>query len=219
MGVYYNIVVISMKKLEFYNMFYLFLLASVVGWVLEGIWTYFQDGLLLNHSALVLGPFDIAYGICACFLTGALFKYKDCSYLKLFTISFIGGTILEYIMSWGMELVLGFSAWDYSNYFLNINGRVCLLFSTMWGILGVVWIKYIYPLFLKCFAKLKLEGNKKLVKVILIFLVFDLALTISAISRAHNFEKGMPPRNHYEQFLDKTFNKSYLQNMFNNMWE
>ena len=208
-----------MKKLNFYNMLYLFLTASIFGWIIEGLWTYFHDGLLINHSALVIGPFDIAYGICACFLTGILFKYKDTSYYKLFLISFIGGTILEYIMSWGMELFLGFSAWDYTNYFLNINGRVCLLFSLMWGVLGVVWIKLLYPLFLNIFNKLNLEGNKKLVNFILIFLIFDVTITINAISRAHSYDKGIPPKNHYEQFLDKTFNKDYLQNMFNNMWE
>ncbi len=208
-----------MKKLEFYNMFYIFIFASIVGWVLEGIWTFLADGLLLNHSALVIGPFDIAYGICACFLTTILYKFKDESSLKLFLISFVGGTILEYIMSFGMELFLGFSAWDYSAYFLNINGRVCLMFSLMWGVLGVAWIKIIYPFLVKLIAKLKLVGNKHLLNTLIIFFALDTLLTISAVIRAHNFEKGVPPQNHYEAFLDKTFDVKYLNNMFNNMWE
>ena len=208
-----------MKRIEFYNMFYIFIFASIVGWVLEGIWTFIADGVLLNHSALVIGPFDIAYGICACFLTTLLYKFRNESYFKLFMISFVGGTILEYIMSFGMELFLGFSAWDYSKYFLNINGRVCLMFSVMWGVLGVAWIKIIYPFLVKLIDKLKLVGNKWLLNSLVVFLLVDTLLTVSAVVRAHNFQEGIPPKNHYETFLDKTFNVKYLNNMFNNMWE
>ena len=35
--------------------------------------------------------------------------------------------------------------WDYSNAFLNINGRTCLYYAVCWGILSICLIKYINP--------------------------------------------------------------------------
>ena len=132
-----------MKKL--YELLYIFIISSICGYFIEFVWSLVTKGIFINHSAVVIGPFNFAYGICGVALTLLLYKYKDESYLKIFLLSFIGGSILEYIMSWGMELVLGFSAWDYSDQFLNINGRICLLFSIFWGLLGILWIKHVLP--------------------------------------------------------------------------
>ena len=109
-------------------------------------------------------------------------------------------------------------SWDYSDMFLNINGRVCLVMSCLWGLLGIVWIKWIYPPIEKLIRKIPEKLGHKLVVIISIFLVLDLALTISAGIRAKECAKGIPPHNAYERFLDKTFNEDYLYNMFNNHW-
>lgn len=207
-----------MKKLSFYNMFYIFILGSVFGWFIEGIYTLIKKGLLINHSALVIGPFNIVYGIGSLLFTIILYKYKDNSYIKLFIISFIFGTILEYILSLSMEFLVGFTAWDYSKKFLNINGRVALFYSICWGLLGIIWIKWCYPLVMKIIEKINYNFGKKLMIFLIIFLIFDTLLTFSAINRARDFDKGIKPANSYEKFLDNTFNSKYLKNMFNNRW-
>ncbi len=199
-------------------MFWLFILGSVFGWICEVLFSLLLHGEFINHSALVIGPFDICYGICACALTFLLYKYKDKGNTSLFFISFFLGSILEYIMSWGMQLVLGFSAWDYSGMFLNIHGRICFIMSCLWGILGIVWIKYVYPYLEKIIQKMPKNIGKKCMIFLLFFLLFDFALTVSAVIRAKECERGIAPSNIYEKFLDQTFNKSYLYNMFNNSW-
>lgn len=207
-----------MKKNSFYNLFYIFILGSIFGWAIEGIYTLVKKGLLINHSALVIGPFNIVYGIAAVLLTLLLVKYADKSYIKLFILSFIFGTFLEYILSFSMEMLLGFTAWDYSNKFLNINGRVALFYSICWGFLGIVWLKFCYPFVMKLINKMKYDFGKKLMIFLIVFLIFDTILTFSAINRARNFDKGIEPVNSYERFLDSTFNSKYLKNMFNNRW-
>ncbi len=208
-----------MKKINWCNMFYLFIIASIAGWVIENSFNFIRTGVFVNPSALVIGPFDIAYGIGACFLTLILIEFKDKSYLKLFVIGFIGGSILEYIMSLGIELVLGFKIWDYSNYLFNINGRICLLFSIFWGILGIIWIKLLYPFINKMINKIPLNIKNTLALVLVVFLVLDELLTASAIYRAREHRKGIQPRNVYEEFLDNTFNDAYLKRMFSKKWE
>ena len=205
-------------KVGFYNMFWLFIFGSVIGWIFEVVFSLVVHGVFINHSALVIGPFNVCYGICVCALTFLLYRFKDKGNIYIFLITFFLGSVLEYIMSWGMELVLGFSAWDYSNMFLNINGRVCLVMSCLWGILGIVWIKNIYPIFEKIINKVSKDLGKKLLIILSIFLVLDLCLTVSAFIRAKRSEKGIEPSNSYEKFIDKTSNRDYLYNMFNNSW-
>lgn len=208
-----------MKKVSLYNLFYIFIIGSVCGWVIEFFWTLIKKGLIINHSAVVIGPFNMAYGLCAVVFTFFLYKFKDAPIWKIFIIGFVAGTILEYIMSWGMELILGFSAWDYSEKFLNINGRVALLYSVCWGLLSILWIKYLYPWIIKLIEKINPKVGKIIIICLSVFLLFDVLLTFSAIDRAHDADKGIPPHNSYEKFLDKTFNSKYLKNMFNNQWK
>ena len=208
-----------MKKLDLYNLFYIFIFSSIAGWVVEGLWSLIIHHTLINHSAVVIGPFDFAYGLAAICLTTFLIKLRDSHTFKIFIVSFIGGSIVEYIMSWGMELVLGFTAWDYTGMFLNINGRITLLFSIFWGLLGVLWIKVLYPLLEKIISKINRKTGEKIIFILGIFLICDIVLTFSAIARARDFDKGIKPKNTYEVILDKTFNTKYLKNMFNNFWE
>lgn len=203
---------------KFYYLFWIFMVGCVVGWAIEGVYSLVRYGGLINHSALVIGPFNAAYGFSACALSALLASYQDKGYFKIFFIGFLGGSILEYIMSWGMELILGFTAWDYSSKFLNINGRICFTYSLFWGILSIFWIKFIYPFLIKLIDRFDFELGKKIMIGFLIFLAIDLLLTFSAVSRARKWEQGIPPNNSYERFLDQTFNQKYLKNMYNNSW-
>lgn len=206
------------KGENLYNLFWIFIFGCVAGWVIEGIWTLVKKGLLINHTALVIGPFNIAYGLGAMLLTTFLYKYRKDNNLKLFIIGFLGGSIIEYIMSFGMELLLGFTAWDYSKKPFNINGRICLVYSIFWGILAIAWIKLLYPKVKKIIQKLDYNIGKKIAIFLIIFMTFDCLLTFSAIDRARENDAGIPPQNKYEEILDKTFNTEYLTNMFNNRW-
>lgn len=190
------------------------MVGCIVGWVIEVIFTFITQRTFINHSALVIGPFNVAYGLGASLLTILLYNFKDSGYKKIFVVGFLGGSILEYIMSWGMELVLGFTAWDYSNVPLNINGRICFLYSLFWGVLAILWVKIIYPWLIKIISKINKDIGKKLLLIISVFLIFDLGLTISAVWRAKEKEKGIEARNSYERFLDSTFDRDYLDNMF-----
>ena len=201
-----------------YNLFWIFIVGCVVGWFVEGVFSLIKWREFINHSAVVIGPFNMAYGLGALMLTALLYKFRDEKNIKIFLIGFIGGSILEYIMSWGMELVLGFTAWDYSRKPLNLNGRICVRYSFFWGLLGVVWIKYIYQFIAKLLEKMDKNLGKRLAIFLSIFLVFDIFLTGVAINRERNKEKGIEAKYKYEEVLDKTFNKEYLKNMYNDSW-
>lgn len=55
--------------------------------------------------------------------------------------------------------------------------------------------------------------------VLIVFLILDLGITMSAVNRAREKDRGILASSSYERFLDNTFNKEYLKNMFNNNWK
>ena len=57
---------------------------------------------------------------------------------------YIIGSVVEYLISFLVEIILSTQWWNYSNNILNINGRVCLIFSLMFGIIGLAFAEFIY---------------------------------------------------------------------------
>ena len=61
---------INVKKV--YYLFWIFVFGSIFGWFFEGIYTYIRKGVIINHSAVAIGPFNMAYGLAACVLSASL---------------------------------------------------------------------------------------------------------------------------------------------------
>lgn len=105
--------------------------------------------------------------------------------VKLFFASALLGTISEYTMSYLCEKIFHFKWWDYTGMALNINGRTCLYFSVMWGLLGIVLIKFVNPLLDKFFSFLKKKVDNRILKTALLlvigFLIFDASISAIAL--------------------------------------
>ena len=65
------------KKMSFYELFYIFIFGCVFGYVVEVLWSFYRHHIFINHTALVIGPFDIVYGISAMVLSLTLYKYRN----------------------------------------------------------------------------------------------------------------------------------------------
>lgn len=205
-------------KLSFHDLFYIFIFGCLTGYVIEGIWTFYRKGLLINHTALVIGPFNIVYGISAIVLTYFLHRIKNNKNYEIFIVSFLAGSVLEYVLSFSMEKLFNFVAWSYKTKPFNLNGRICLRYSIFWGLLGIIWIKVIYPKVKTLIDKIDREKSTKFMKYLLVFLVFDAFLTVGAIKRGQEYEKNIEPSNRLEEFYDEYFGVEYLNNMFNGRW-
>ena len=49
--------------------------------------------------------------------------------------------------------------WDYTDEFFNLNGRISILFSFIWGIAAILFINHIHPF-------IKKQLNKRIIKKI-----------------------------------------------------
>lgn len=203
-----------MKKINLRELFWIFMISCILGWAIEVLFAYVTMGTFQNRSSFIYGPIGGAYGFGSIVLTFSLYKFRNCSNLKVFYISFLVGTIWEYIMSFGMELFLGFSAWDYSWQFLNINGRVCLLYSIFWGFLGLFWIKLFYPFLIKIIDKIPKDFGDITMFSLIIFLIFDASITFLATNRLKERHNNIKPDGWLDVLLDKYYTDDYLKKVF-----
>ena len=133
------------RKTSIWRLLAYFIIYSFLGYVIETIFAIFNYGVWESRQSFLYGPFCCIYGLGAAIIILVL-RYR---FFKnnhtLFVGGFIVGSIVEYIVSFLGELILNVKWWDYSNRFLNINGRVCFLYSIFWGLLGVYLLRVINP--------------------------------------------------------------------------
>jgi uncharacterized membrane protein len=200
----------------FEKIVWIFLICCILGFIVETIWCFIRHGYIESRKSLVYGPFSVAYGMGGVILTLVLYKLKDSSLWKIFMVSFVAGTVTEYICSLGQEIIFGSVAWDYSDVPLNINGRVCLLYSLFWGVLGIVWIKLIYPLMSKMIEKAPISAGELLTWAFILFFVVDCFLSATAAIRMDKRDDGIVASNKYEVFLDSHFDDERMHKIYAN---
>ena len=124
-----------------FNLWTYFIIYSICGWILESVYRSFREKKIIN-TGFLNGPMCPIYGIGAIIMILFLGKFSK-NIIVLFLVSFIVLSIWEYIVGVYLEKTFKTKYWDYSDHKINIKGRVCLSNSICWGILGVLFIKYI----------------------------------------------------------------------------
>lgn len=153
----------------------LFYFCSILGYLYELVLTYFSSGKVFSHGILS-GPWLPIYGT-GSILIMLFYKYRKKPFL-IFVLSFFGSGILEYLCGLLLLHVFKMRLWDYTGYFLNIDGLVCFVSALCFGIGGLLITYLIYPFIKKIYERV----NKKILKVLLtvISLIFlgDIIATI-----------------------------------------
>lgn len=130
------------EGLCFKKLFFVFLVGSVIGTIYEellyGVQTWYATGSWewTVRRGVIYGPFNVIYGFGAVVMVYLLLRKKYTNWQIFLYASLLGG-IVEYVVSLLQEVFTHTTSWDYSNYFLNINGRTTVPFMVVWGILGL----------------------------------------------------------------------------------
>lgn len=204
------------RDFTFFQYVWIFIAGCYGGFLVETLWCLIKNGYIESRKSLVLGHLSVAYGMGAVLLTLILVRFQQAKLWKIFLIAFVSGTVTEYICSLGQEICFGTVAWDYSHLPLNINGRVCLLYSLFWGVLGVVWVKAVIPLMRKIFDRVHLPFEKVIIWAFIAFFVFDCALSASAALRMNERAQGIAASNKVEQFLDTYYPDDKMNQIYAN---
>lgn len=203
--------------MNLYKLALVFVIGSFVGVVVELLWCLLRHGYLESRNGVVWGPFSPLYGVGAVALSLALYRFRNRGPWLSFIGGFVIGTAVEYACSWFQETAFGSRSWDYSSMPFNLNGRVCLLYSIFWGILGVFWIKDIYPRMSKWILKLPNRPGKVLTWALTIFMAVNCLVSGLAVLRWSERVKGLPADNAYEVFMDQRFPDERMAGVYANM--
>lgn len=200
-------------KYCFYG-FWLFLIGSIFGYFFEGLLEVLKHGIWVSRPGLIYGPLSQVYGIGFVVIAATLYKIKNPIYLFL-TGTVVGGTV-EYILSLMQEYIFGTISWDYSEYFLNINGRTSLFHAICWGIISFVFMKLCFPMMMSLIHKLENTWGIWITIILSILLAIDIFLSVVAAIRQDERKYLIPPRNEFEHFIDKHYPDERMDAIYSN---
>lgn len=206
-------------KLDFTILFWIFVIGSILGLVVEDVFHYLVYHNMESRAGLVWGPFSSIYGVGAVILTLFLNRFYYTHNLIIFLIAMVLGSALEYGTSWMMETFWHAIAWDYTGTFGSIDGRTNFVFGVMWGILGLFWVRWIMPLIKSIIERVNVRSTlfRIINLVLVIFMTVNIIVTILALHREGQRTQGIPPANSIDQMLDDHFPDWWMQQRFQNM--
>ncbi len=206
----------SSKFNEIFKVFIIFMIGSILGYVVEMIVALVQNGHFVSRQGLLYGPFTPVYGV------GILVYYIFFKIVKnrnkkiVFVSSMILGGITEYLCSYIQEKAFGTVSWDYSNWLFNINGRTTLIHCTYWGFAGLLYVSYIEPLIPKIEEAVRNHKIKIMATSVAIFMVFNVAISSMAAIRQKERQENIAANSKIDVFLDNAYPDEYMDEVFEN---
>ena len=174
--------------------FVYFIIYSFLGWIYESIYCTLHENQWENRGFLY-GPCIPMYGIGALIAHIVLYALPfdvltNASYPMIFAGTAIGSFIMEYTTSYILEKKFHARWWDYSDLPLNINGRVCLIFTMCFGFAGIIITQYVIPPIIGIVSIIPSVIIELLALIFMFIFGMDMALTVSALTNFSNeFER------------------------------
>lgn len=125
-----------------YHMINWFFVFSLLGYLLECVVLTYENRKLVFNRGFGHGPFCIIYGFGALGAVTLLSPIGG-SMVKLYVASMVMATVMELITAAMMIRLFGYLWWDYSKKPFNYKGIICLESSLAWGILGIIFIRFL----------------------------------------------------------------------------
>lgn len=200
------------------KLFWIFMAGNVVGCFLETVYAL----ILPPHQfelrvSVVLGPFILVYGFGAVAITLFLRRMYNQRDVLIFIASMMVGAAFEYFCSFFQQAAFGTVSWEYSDSAFNVGGRTNLMYSIFWGILGLVWVKDLYPVVSKKLEQVPKKLGRVLTVVFTVFMAVDMAVSAGAVYRQYERMGGAPATNAVQEFFDRTFPDEVLQVIYPHM--
>lgn len=212
-------------KNELVKLFWIFVVVSILGCIMETIVCLVQLGHFEVRQGVIYGPFIPVYGAGAVLfyllvpkITGATTdNAKEINSIKIFLYTMILGGLTEYLFSYAQECLFGTVSWEYGALRFNLNGRTSLLHCIYWGLGGILFIKWIYPHTEKWGQFENINKKAKIATTFFfIFMIFNMLISMLAGYRQLERTRNIEANTKLERFLDKHYPDSVMDIIFSN---
>lgn len=203
--------------LNFYKLFWIFYIGCFAGVLVETIWCRVTNGFFESRTALVLGPFNPVYGLGAVLITVCFVRFSHKKNITIFLGCAVAGAVFEYFCSLFQELAFGTVSWSYDADSLGILKRTSLVYAVFWGILGIVWVRAIYPNLSKWIEKIPNKVGKPLTWILMAMISFDILYSSAAVYRQEERRHHIPANNVIRQHFDANYPDERLKKIYPHM--
>ncbi len=199
----------------FQKIFIFFVIGCLFGTYYEEILWFIKYHEWTNRQGLIYSPLSPIYGVGVLFFVLLLGKKNEKrSIWKTFLYSFLIGGFAEYLTSFIADRVFGVEFWDYSNLFLNINGRTTIPYMIAWGVMGTILMKLIYPFVSRLVEKIPYKIGNIVFYVVFVLVMIDIFLTYSALGRMALRNQGIEPFTFVGELYDQYYTNDFLYDKF-----
>lgn len=168
----------SVPLQAFYEILWYFLLYAFLGWCCEVIFCTVNTGKLVNRGFLY-GPLCPIYGFGG--LLFVLLLGRAESLVLIYLGSVVLASALELVAGFLLKQLFKISWWDYSDEPFNVRGYICLKFSLLWGVAGLVLLRVVQPLLTAFVGFIPSGLGWVLLAVLYAVLLADLLATLASI--------------------------------------
>jgi len=161
-----------MRRYGLLSLVQLFFSFSFAGWLWEVCFYLATTGNLVNRGTMH-GPWLPIYGCGGVLIMTLLRPFRKKPWLMFATTTVLCG-IVEYATSYLLEVIFDKKWWDYSGYFLNLNGRICFEGLLVFGLAGIAFTYLISPWLDDFYSRFNINKRKVICTVLSILFIADM---------------------------------------------
>ena len=127
----------------------LVVILGFIGFFVEYLFAFFDNGMVeFYYKGGNFLPWINIYSIGSFLILICTYKFRS-KPVYVFFMSILACGILEFLTGFVLDKCFGLRYWDYANEILNLNGYICLLSLTGFGIGGIFLMYFLIPYLIK----------------------------------------------------------------------
>lgn len=170
-----------------YDLALLFFAYSFAAWLAETSIATIKEKDFRNRG-FASGPFCFIYGFTGVLLTIFLQELRSQMFF-LFLGSTVIATAVEWLAGKALERAKQKKWWDYSDKRWNFDGYICLQYSLLWGLLGVLAVQYVNGFLFGAYHLLPDIARKAVVWVLTVVGLVDFSGSLLSV---YHMEERLP---------------------------
>lgn len=119
-----------------------FVFFSIIGFISEVIYCSLNKR---KSGKALYGPWCPLYGLGGLLIISVVSHVPENMFI-IYIVSVLVSSFTEYLVSVVLEMIFDMKWWDYSFKKFNLNGRICLENSLLFGVLGILIFYFYLPL-------------------------------------------------------------------------